>query len=504
MNLLIVIAFATSAIIAVNSVEYQKLGSRKWSELSSEPIEGQNQFYEGIFRARLDHFRPQNQERVDFTYHVNANYYNTSGGPLYVYLKDYRDYSTRWIEEGLMHDIARETGAALLTFDYRYFGVNQPTESATFDEFEYLSVEQILADVADFSRFIRTYIGNGQYAPIILYGSGFGGVLSAWARSRYPHLIDAAWSSSGYVVPQLSSYGPYDYFEHTFAINDDGYCTALIRNAYDIIAYLVINHQGEYLSQRMNLCHPVETDNEADVASLYELTIRAVLFYINDHHYTGVRAFCSDLAFIPGDALNSFARWIRYVYGDGECFDHSYDSMIELTSNSTWGSWIGGRRQWYYLQCTQMGSFLLADTNTWLPGVVTLDFHLQKCADVFGVDIDLPTLSSAFHSMLDEYNQAITNVVYTNGYLDPFRYFGRLYDTTGAGIVINMDYAAHSADLRSQSLNDPLSIYEAKGRIRDLVLRWSGPPGPPVGPPGTGLPPTAVPPPTALPPVRRR
>lgn len=58
---------------------------------------------------------------------MNAEHFNPVNGPIYIFLKDYRDYSTRWIENGLMVDIARETGAALVTFDYRYFGVNRPT-----------------------------------------------------------------------------------------------------------------------------------------------------------------------------------------------------------------------------------------------------------------------------------------------------------------------------------------------------------------------------------------
>lgn len=48
-------------------------------------------------------------------------------GPLFIYLKDAYEYSTEFIEEGLMVDIAEETGAALLTFDTRYFGRNRPT-----------------------------------------------------------------------------------------------------------------------------------------------------------------------------------------------------------------------------------------------------------------------------------------------------------------------------------------------------------------------------------------
>lgn len=50
-----------------------------------------------------------------------------SGGPLYIYIKDFRDNSTRLIEDGLMVDVAKDTRAALLTFDMRFFGQNRPT-----------------------------------------------------------------------------------------------------------------------------------------------------------------------------------------------------------------------------------------------------------------------------------------------------------------------------------------------------------------------------------------
>lgn len=54
--------------------------------------------------------------------------YYFPGGPFYVYIKDGGDFTTQWIEEGLMVDIARNTSAALFTFDQRYFGTNRPTE----------------------------------------------------------------------------------------------------------------------------------------------------------------------------------------------------------------------------------------------------------------------------------------------------------------------------------------------------------------------------------------
>lgn len=91
------------------------------------------------------------------------------------------------------------------------------------------------------------------------------------------------WSSSGYLDPELASFGPYDTFQSTFNLPDDGQCVDLIKSTYNIIAYLIGNDAGEYLGERLNLCHPVDASSDADIASLYELTVRAVNSYIDQH-----------------------------------------------------------------------------------------------------------------------------------------------------------------------------------------------------------------------------
>lgn len=58
------------------------------------------------------------------TYFSNLDNY-TPGNPIYIYIKDAGEYSNRRIEQGLMVDIASRTGAALFTFDQRYFGLNR-------------------------------------------------------------------------------------------------------------------------------------------------------------------------------------------------------------------------------------------------------------------------------------------------------------------------------------------------------------------------------------------
>lgn len=61
------------------------------------------------------------------TYFANLAHYS-DGNTFYVYIKDAGELSNRRIQEGLMVDIAARTGAALFTFNQRYFGENRISE----------------------------------------------------------------------------------------------------------------------------------------------------------------------------------------------------------------------------------------------------------------------------------------------------------------------------------------------------------------------------------------
>lgn len=55
---------------------------------------------------------------------------------------------------------------------------------------EYLTVEQSIADIATFIRFIRTAPDVDYSTKVILWGSGYGGTMATYARKKYPHLVD--------------------------------------------------------------------------------------------------------------------------------------------------------------------------------------------------------------------------------------------------------------------------------------------------------------------------
>lgn len=82
--------------------------------------------------------------------------------------------------------------------------------TASYDDLTYATVSQTLADIANLIQAVKTKL-NAQGSRVILWGSGYGATLATYARLRYPHLVDATWSSSGVFDPEPTSHSKFQY-----------------------------------------------------------------------------------------------------------------------------------------------------------------------------------------------------------------------------------------------------------------------------------------------------
>lgn len=90
-----------------------------------------------------------------------------------------------------MWDIAPKFGALLIFAEHRYYGESLPFGNKSFSDAKYLGYltsEQALADYVDLIGFLKSQPAN-KNSPVIVFGGSYGGMLSAWMRMKYPHIV---------------------------------------------------------------------------------------------------------------------------------------------------------------------------------------------------------------------------------------------------------------------------------------------------------------------------
>lgn len=90
-----------------------------------------------------------------------------------------------------MYDIAPTFGALIVFAEHRYYGESLPFGKDSFSNPEnrgYLTSQQALADYVDLIGFLRSN-SSMKDSPVITFGGSYGGMLSAWIRMKYPHVV---------------------------------------------------------------------------------------------------------------------------------------------------------------------------------------------------------------------------------------------------------------------------------------------------------------------------
>ncbi|KAF0686759.1 hypothetical protein As57867_021395, partial [Aphanomyces stellatus] len=166
--------------------------------VSSESFDGDLRLRcnETYITQALDHFTAHHatyQQR----YFTCGEHWNYPDGPIFFYTGHEGDAESFLQATGLMWENAAEFGALLVFAEHRYFGKSFPKiANATFlESLRFLSSEQALADYAVLVRHVKDTF-NAEESPVIAFGGSYAGMLAAWFRMKYPHLVDGAIAAS--------------------------------------------------------------------------------------------------------------------------------------------------------------------------------------------------------------------------------------------------------------------------------------------------------------------
>ena len=75
---------------------------------------------------------------------------------------------------------------------------------------------------------------NTNNVEVMVVGGSYPGAMSAWFRSRYPHLAVGSWASSAVVQP-IVDFQEYDKQTYTSTVKSGDWCPTMIRDSMDYV-----------------------------------------------------------------------------------------------------------------------------------------------------------------------------------------------------------------------------------------------------------------------------
>ncbi|XP_015332845.1 lysosomal Pro-X carboxypeptidase isoform X1 [Marmota marmota marmota] len=432
------------------------------------------------FQQKVDHFGFSNMKTFKQRYLLADKHWDKDGGSILFYTGNEGDIVWFCNNTGFMWDMAEELKAMLVFAEHRYYGESLPFGNNSFQDgrhLNFLTSEQALADFAELIKHLKRTIPGAEDQPVIAIGGSYGGMLAAWFRMKYPHIVVGALAASA-PIWQFEDFVPCDMFMKIVTTDfkkSGSNCSVTILRSWDAINRLSSTGSGlQWLAQTLHLCSPLTFE---DIPNLKEWIMETwVNLAMVNYPYASnflqplpawpIKVVCQYLInpSVPDSMLiqNIFqALNVYYNYsGQAKCLN------ISETATKNLGS-LG----WSYQACTEMvmpfctsGIDDMFEPHQW-----NLKKYSDECFKQWGVR---PRPSWIITMYGGKNIKSHSNIIFSNGDLDPWSGGGVTKDITDTLVAVTIKEGAHHLDLRANNALDPTSVLLARALEIEHMKRW--------------------------------
>lgn len=442
-------------------------------------VSGKYKYETKWFPVPLDHFSFHRNETFQIRYLVNSDYWDDGHGPIFFYTGNEGQIEAFAEHTGFMWEIAPEFKAKIVFAEHRYYGQSMPfgNKSLENENIGYLTAAQALADYADLIDYLQGNKIEPRY-PVIAFGGSYGGMLAAYIRIKYPHLVNGAIAASApiHMYPGMVPCEVYDRIVTSSFNIANKKCVTNIRNSWSTLrTFVKAQNNSDWLHSNWNLCHPLK--NSSDVQDLVDY-LQEMYENLAMVNYPFESNFLMPL---PAQPVRVVCQYLNETLKDQKLLE-GIGKVLKIFANYTGKvscvDYKGGNNYanldasgWDYQACTEMvlpicstGVNDMFEPNPW-----NFTKFAEGCYKKYNV---YPRSQGARVEYGGARLQAASNIVFSNGLLDPWAGGGILNsisDTVTAVVIID---AAHHLDLMPSSSYDPATVKMARTVHKQNIEKW--------------------------------
>uniref|UniRef100_A0A1B0CT00 Prolylcarboxypeptidase n=1 Tax=Lutzomyia longipalpis TaxID=7200 RepID=A0A1B0CT00_LUTLO len=424
---------------------------------------------EGWIEQQLDNFDDYNNATYQMRYLANDEFYQ-SGGPIFIFVGGEWEIAPDFIIGGHMYDMAKEMNGYMFYTEHRFYGQSRPTPDTSFENLQYLHINQALADLAHFIRTMKQEIPGASSSGVILVGASYSATMVTWFRQRYPELVNGAWSSSAPLLAQADFSEYFVIAGQSIRIVGGDTCYNALEEAFKEMQRLIDVEEFDILSEKMYLCSPLA--NNQDDISVFFKSLAGLMAPVVQYHTPGVIEGACNLILNAETPIDGYGDLVRLLFG--ECWYADNQGFIAQYKDPAWTTDI--TRPFVYQQCNEYGWFQTTNAPDQPFGSnIPLDFQLQWCHEIFDESFYNESIKyNVYVTNLNNngLNPVITNVYSTHGQLDPWRPMGVQTNVNSFAPVVVIPGASHCMDLYSISPTDTPEMIASKQRTTSLCKTW--------------------------------
>jgi serine protease 16 len=324
------------------------------------------------YQNKIDHFDPSSNKTFGQRFYTNLSFVTVDKfSYALIYIGGESALYSTSVTSGSHIKLAQGLGAAIFGIEHRFFGESQPFADggASVNSLKYLSIEQTLADLAEFiDVIVLNHSRAGPNVRIGVIGGSYPGSLSSWFRLKYPHLAWASWASSAPVLVK-NDFFEYDEYIADQAAQVSDTCLTNLQQVFQYFHNATATGDDAVLGAiRRDYNFSAEQDN---ISVLYVLVdILAGIVQYNSR-YRMLTPLCGGLVGNLTADVATYHKWaMNWTKTRGETVQ-DIDLMMATEAGSS--------RSWSWMTCTEVGWFQTASGKLRSP-FLNLTYFRNVCS----------------------------------------------------------------------------------------------------------------------------